>query len=60
MSEELTLMKIKQKIFWADYYKERHKFKNFNFRKHGVTINNDFLSALANNEFLTAQHLIYF
>ncbi|CAD8181640.1 unnamed protein product [Paramecium octaurelia] len=60
MSEELTLLKVKQKIFWADYYTERYKFKNFNFRKHGVTINNDFLSALANNEFLTAQHLIYF
>lgn len=49
MSEELTLLKVKQKIFWADYYSESYKFKNFNTRKHGVTINNDFLSILANN-----------
>ncbi|CAD8176490.1 unnamed protein product [Paramecium pentaurelia] len=60
MTEELTLMKVKQKIFWADYLNEQYKFKNFNTRKHGVTINDDFLSVLANNQFLTAQHFVFF
>lgn len=53
MNEELTLFKVKQKIFWADYYNEEHKFQKFNFRKHGVTINNEFLRILAHNEYLT-------
>ncbi|CAK86408.1 unnamed protein product (macronuclear) [Paramecium tetraurelia] len=60
MSEELTLQKVKENIFWADYYKESYKFKDFNIRKHGVTINDDFLSVLANNQYLTAQHFVFF
>ncbi|CAD8094376.1 unnamed protein product [Paramecium sonneborni] len=60
MREELTLLDLKRNIFWADYYSEKHRFKNFNRRKHGVTINDDFLSILANNQFLTAQHFVFF
>lgn len=48
MSEELTLLQIRKKIFYADYFKENHKFEKFNFRKNEVTITIDFLDKLAN------------
>ncbi|KAM3129316.1 hypothetical protein pb186bvf_018603 [Paramecium bursaria] len=36
------------------------KYKNFDFRKHGVTINYDFIKEILTNQYLTSQHFLFF